>query len=170
MQTRESEYLHSSLREKILEHLFVGEILKSLWLKKIFDVELLRSEVDNVGYDIVISCKRIVRYIQLKASTKEARTSRQKINISLCEKPGGCVIWMQFDAGNLQLGPFLWLGGKPGEQLDIQKKPVAKHTKGNANGTKLERHNVRVLNKGDFKSLATIDDVIFNLFPDLFEI
>ena len=39
----------SSLREKLLEHLFVGELLRTLWRRGARRVELLRAEVDAGG-------------------------------------------------------------------------------------------------------------------------
>lgn len=102
-----SHYLHSSLREKILEHLFIGEILKALWKQNISDIDVLKAEVDSGGYDAVISCNGISRHIQLKASYIGSSTSTQKIQLSLCKKPSGCVIWMQFDQDTLDLGPLL---------------------------------------------------------------
>lgn len=161
----QSHYLHSSLREKILEHLFIGEVLKSLWKKNIRDIEVLKAEVDSGGYDVVISSSGIIRHIQLKASYMGASTSSQKVQLSLGSKQSGCVIWMQFDPDTLDLGPFFWFGGEPGQPLeDISGKKVAKHTKGNAEGVKLERPNLRVLKKADFTMLVTIEDVVSRLF------
>ena len=163
--TDQSHFLHSSLREKILEHLFIGEVLKSLWKKNIRNIEVLKAEVDSGGYDVVISCHRIIRHIQLKASYKGASTSEQKVQLSLGEKPSGCVIWMLFDPDSLVLGPFYWFGGEPGLPLpDISGKKVAKHTKGNAEGEKLERPNLRVLKKADFDKLVTIEKIVSRLF------
>ncbi len=160
-----SHYLHSSLREKILEHLFIGEILKHLWKKNIRDIEVLKAEVDSGGYDVVISCNGISRHIQLKASYNGASTSSQKVQLSLGTKPSGCVIWMQFDQKSLDLGPFFWFGSGPGHTLpDITGKKVATHTKGNAQGEKLERPNLRVLKKADFTKLTMIEEVVFRLF------
>ena len=161
----QSHYLHSSLREKILEHLFIGEVLKSLWKKNIRDIEVLKAEVDSGGYDVVISCGGTIRYIQLKASYKGATTSEQKVQISLGTKPSGCVIWMLFDPDTLDLGPLYWFGGAPGLTFpDISSKKIAKHTKCNAEGLKLERPNLRVLKKADFTKVTTIEDIVFRLF------
>jgi hypothetical protein len=72
---------------------------------------------------------------------------------------------MQFDQETLELGPFYWFGGEPGKPLpDITDKTVAKHTKGNKEGVKLERPNLRVLSKADFTKLTIIDEVVFRLF------
>ena len=58
---------HSSYRERLIEHLFVGEVLRTLWLSGISEVEVLKSEVDGEGYDLVLECRSVVRHIQLKA-------------------------------------------------------------------------------------------------------
>lgn len=42
----------SSYREMLLEHLFVGELLKLLWLSGIHDIEVLKPQVDDAGYDL----------------------------------------------------------------------------------------------------------------------
>src|SRR5690348_2044567 len=49
-----SDYLHSTLRERIVEHVFVGEALRQLWKRGARDVEVLRSEFDAGGYDLVM--------------------------------------------------------------------------------------------------------------------
>ena len=104
---------HSSLREKIIEHLFVGELLRTLWRKGARRVELLRAEVDAGGYDLVLECNGIIRHIQLKSSYRGAKTSRVNINVGLQQKARGCVIWIMFDPHAMEIGPFLWLGNPP---------------------------------------------------------
>ncbi len=54
---RDAHSRYSKLRESIVEHTFVGELLSCLWRMKIYDVEVLRSEVDSAGYDLVIACR-----------------------------------------------------------------------------------------------------------------
>jgi hypothetical protein len=72
---------------------------------------------------------------------------------------------MLFDPISLDLGPFFWFGGKPGQQLpDIYGKKTAKHNKGNAEGEKLERANIRILKKPEFLKLETLEEVVFQLF------
>ena len=158
----------SSYREKLLEHLFIGEVLRALWSKGVTDAELLRPEVDCAGYDVVITCNKIMRHIQLKASHLDSATARQSVNLRLADKPGGCVVWMRFDPTTLELGPFLWFGDSPGKPLpDIRELPVAKHTKGNAHGIKAERPNIRVVSRGQFEAVGTITALIQKLFGSL---
>lgn len=161
---QEHHSLRSSAREKILEHLFVGELSKRLWQRSVHDVEVLRSEVDDSGYDIVLEHADVVRHVQLKSSFRGARTNRQTTSQKLQQKPNGCVVWIVFDPDTLELGPYLWFGGVPGERLRIDHFPVGKHTKGNAQGVKAERPNTRVINRGRFQKLDTLDDLINALF------
>jgi len=136
---------HSSLREKMIEHLFVGELLRTLWRRGAPRVELLRAEVDAGGYDLVLECNGIVRHIQLKSSYRGAKTSRVNINVGLQQKARGCVIWIMFDRRTMEIGPFLWLGNPPDQPTPSLGDRVARHTKGNRFGTKSERPNIRVL-------------------------
>ena len=157
----------SSLREKTLEHLFVGQLLRCLWANGQRDVEALRPEVNDAGYDVAIECSNVTRHIQLKFSFRGATTRQVKVNTRLAAKPSGCVIWLNFDRRDLSLGPFLWFGGKPGKRLpDIADLPVGKHTKANAKGTKAERPNTRVLRRSQFTELTSIEDVVNRLFGD----
>jgi hypothetical protein len=59
---------HSSYREKLLEHLFIGEVQRYLWCQDVTTAELLRPDVDSGGYDLVIACNTVIRHIQLKSS------------------------------------------------------------------------------------------------------
>jgi len=164
----ESDSLHSSRREKLIEHVFVGEVLRNLWCASVHEVDVLRAETDASGYDIVIEVGSVSRHIQLKSSAHSAKTAKQKVNVALGAKRSGCVLWVLFNPATLELGPFLWFGGKPGEPLpDVTDFPVAKHTKGNADGEKAERKNIRVITKGKFTKVPSMPGVIEKLFGPL---
>jgi hypothetical protein len=157
-------YRYSSARENVLEHLFIGELLRCLWCNGVYDAEILRSEVDDSGYDLVVECRGTLRYIQLKTSHREGRTSKQTINAKIEKKPNGCVVWIIFDARTLALGPFRWLGSDPGgPPIDLGTK-LGKHTKGNAAGVKASKPNTRVVRKSSFIELSSIDDLVDRLF------
>ena len=44
--------LLSSYREKLLEHLFVGEVMRYVWLSRVKRLEVLKPQVDDGGYDL----------------------------------------------------------------------------------------------------------------------
>lgn len=156
--------VHSSLREKLIEHLFVGGLLSCLWRSGCRDVEVLRSEVDAGGFDLVIDCKGVLRHIQLKASVKGASTSSVNVNTRLARKPGGCVLWLWFDEETLEIGPLLWFGGEAGMPLPDLGEKIARHTRANSNGMKLDRPGIRTLAKGQFTALQSFEEVAARLF------
>lgn len=154
----------SSLREKIIEHLFVGELLRCLWCKGVHDVEVLRAEVDRNGYDLVLESRGIVRHVQLKSSHRRAKTAALNIHINLQAKPSACVIWIQFDPQTMELGPYLWFGSKAGEAIAPLGDIVARHSKANNEGFKAERRNHRVVKRARFERLSSLDEVAERLF------
>jgi len=155
----------SVYREHLLEHLLVGELLKHAWLEYGAELEVARPEVDRGGYDLVLEARQITRHVQLKASRRDASTSVQKVHVQLAEKPSGCIVWVQFDPRTLALGPFFWFGGAAGQPLpDISGFQIAKHTKANAQGVKLERPRIRTIPKGKFQRIDSVEGLYCNLF------
>ncbi|WP_369742826.1 hypothetical protein AB8S08_11470 [Pseudidiomarina sp. PP-1MA] len=156
---------NSSFREKLIEHLFVGELLKLSWQDYDCSLEVASPEVDNAGYDVIAEDRGIVRHIQLKASYIGGKTANQKVHTRLADKPSGCVIWIYFDQDTLELGPFYFFGSTPGEKLpDLSGMKIARHTKGDQDGYKAERPNIRVIPKGKFKKINSIEEVYDVLF------
>jgi hypothetical protein len=159
--------LHSSYRESLLEHLFAGEIMRHLWLSDFKRLEVLKPQVDDGGYDLVLETASVVRHIQLKATFKGSKVSRFNIHTALASKPSGCVVVLKFDPETLDLGPFYWFGGLPKKPLpDLTEFPIAKHTKGNAEGIKNLRANIRVVPLSRFCEVATIEELSVKLFGD----
>jgi hypothetical protein len=157
--------LHSSYREMVLEHAFIGDLLRYLWTRGVYTVEVLRSEVDASGYDIILEYNAIVRHVQLKSSFAGSTTQSVNVHTKLQRKPGGCVIWIIFNRDTLDVHEFLWFGNPPGEQLpDITQFPIAKHAKADSTGRKNERPDIRVISRKRFTTLRTIADVADSLF------
>jgi hypothetical protein len=162
--TDQALWLHSVAREKVLEHLFVGELLQSLWRNGIYDTEVLRAEVDAGGYDLVLESSGVLRHVQLKSSRRNAKRRHVTINSALMRKPSGCVVWIEFDPETMTIGPFLWLGAEPHQPLPALGERIAKHTRADSTGVKKERPNMRSVPRTRFRTLATMDDVTRELF------
>lgn len=65
----------------------------------------------------------------------------------------------------MEFGPFLYFSDEPNKKLsDISDFPIAKHTKGNADGIKNERPSIRVISKSKFTVLNTIEELYETLF------
>ena len=153
----------SSARENLIEHVFLGELLRGLWRRNIRDLEVLRPEVDSGGYDLALEFRGLTRHLQLKSSYRGARRADVTASVKLLERPSACVLWIFFDPEALSLGPYLWFGGRAGEKIPALGERVARHTKPNALLEKADRPAHRVIAKSRFERLETIDEVIRNL-------
>jgi hypothetical protein len=161
-----AHFKNSTLRERIVEHVFVGEVLRALWRRGVVDVEVLRSEFDAHGYDLVMARGDIVRHIQLKTgrSTKPGDVS---ISVALAGKPSGCVLWISL-SDKLDMGPFFWFGAAPGKKLpSIDAYPSPMRATRNKDGERPQRKNHRLVPAENFQLLASLDDVLEALFGEL---
>ena len=162
---RTAHSTHSTLRERIVEHVFVGEALRSLWRRGIVDVEVLRAEFDAHGYDLVIARGEVVRHIQFKTGTAK-RPGKVSVPLALSAKPAGCVLWIHVTDG-LDLGPFFWFGGPPGAPLPPLNSAVPRRPTHNSQGIRPPRVNHRVIQAAAFQRLETVDEVLVALLGDL---
>ena len=152
---------HSSRREKILENLFSGEVLRELWRRKIYDVDLLHSDIDASGYDVVLELPDGVRHIQLKAST---RRKQIVANGKIVDRPSGCIIVMIVSEVDLSFTEFLWLGDQLGKScLDIRSLPKAKHSKADSTGKKANRKDTYKVSIGNFERLDSFSALVDKL-------
>jgi hypothetical protein len=156
---------NSSYREKLIEHLFIAELLKLSWLHRGCSLEIAKPEVDSAGYDLIAEARGCIRHIQLKTTLIGGKARSQKVHTKLAEKPSGCVVWIYFDEKSLRLGPFYYFGSAAGKPLPrITDYKIAKHTKGDKGGFKAERPNIRVIPIRDFDKLDSIEEVFAQLF------
>jgi hypothetical protein len=162
--TVDSHWLDSSLREKLIEHLFVGDLLRFLWCSGRRDIEVLRAEVDRGGYDLALECRGVLRHVQLKASFRGATAKKVNVNVALARKPAGCVIWIHFDPATMALGPYLWFGGACGEGLPDLGEKLARQPRANSTGQKAQRPGLRELARTRFKRMDAIEEVAHALF------
>lgn len=158
--------LHSTLRERIVEHVFVGDALRTLWRRGITDVEVLRSEFDAHGYDLVMARGQIVRHIQFKTGVR-SKPAPVSVGRALAQKPSGCVIWISVTLG-LDLGPFWWFGGLPGEPLpDLSGFASPRRIGRRETGERPFRANHSKVPASHFMRLSSIDEVLERLFGSL---
>src|SRR5260221_8164563 len=107
----------SSLREQALGHLFLGQLLTFMWQNGTRDIEVLKSEVDRGGYDVVLESNGVIRHIQLKSSFRGSKVREVDVSTKLLRKPGGCILWLEVDPESLALERFYWFGDNAGAAL-----------------------------------------------------
>jgi hypothetical protein len=154
----------SSLREQALGHIFLGQLLAFMWRNGGRDIEVLKSEVDRGGYDVVLEANGIIRHVQLKSSFRGSKVREVDVSTKLLRKPGGCILWLEFDRESLAIEGYYWFGGKAGTALPELGPRVSRHSKGNSDGEKNERPIHRVLTRGRFEALPDISEVVARLF------
>ena len=160
---------HSTLRERIVEHLLAGEALRVFWRRGIRDLEVLRSEFDAYGYDLVLSRGPIVRHIQFRTKLQTSgaaavKPRRVSISRQLGDKPSGCVIWIVVTP-MLELGPYYWFGGLPGEPLpDIDGYRKPKRIGRTAEGNRPPRTNQRTIPTSEFEFVGDLEGILAKLF------
>jgi hypothetical protein len=158
--------------EKLLEYKFVSEITTYGWYSHRKEVKVLRPEVDSSGYDIVLNCNNVNRYIQLKTSDKASKTSKQNLNILLLNEENPCIIWIRYCynkiARLLELEYNFW-GEDVGQKVEIPsriyKTGKKAKRKPRAKAIKKEKLNIKQLSKGAFQEIK-----IETLFCKLFNI
>jgi hypothetical protein len=154
----------SSLREQALGHMFLGQLLAFMWRHDRRDIEVLKSEVDRGGYDVVLESNGIIRHVQLKSSFRGSKVREVDVGLKLLRKRSGCILWLEFDSETLAIERFYWYGGLPGMPLPELGKRISRHTKGNSFGEKNERLVHRVLTRGRFELLVNVSEVVGKLF------
>lgn len=148
--------VHSTLRERIVEHVFVGEALRTLWRRGITDVEVLRSEFDAHGYDLVMGRGAVVRHIQFKTGIR-SKPAPVSVGRALADKPSGCVIWISVSL-TLDLGPFWWFGAVPGQPLpDLSSFASPKRIGRRESGERPLRTNHSKVPASRFRRVETLD-------------
>ena len=160
----ERQFKSSSHREKVVEHVFLGELLRHLWVARIAGVQVLKPEVDASGYDLVLSLGKVIRHVQLKASMLKSSTQSQPIHASLAEHPSGCVVWIVLN-DDLSFAGFRWYGAWPGESLPaLTRFKRAKHSRANAQGEKKEREHTWTVPKKAFDAVPDMAGLVEKLF------
>lgn len=157
---KKSGYEDSSTVEKRMEHIFLSGVLQECWFNRRQIVEVLRTEVDAAGYDLVLQAGGKTRHIQMKASRQGGKTSRQTINRKLANRQGGCAVWIAFDVdentGRAQL-KFRWWGS------DTKDLPAVVGRNPRAGK---ERPNTAILKKSDFELINDTPTLVDRLFGD----
>ena len=125
---------------------------------------MLKGEVDRGGYDVVLESNGVIRHVQLKSSFRGSKVREVDVSMKLLRKPGGCILWLEFDRETLAIERFYWYGAPPGMPLPQLRIRMSLHSKANSQGQKNERPGHRVLAKRDLQTLADISEVVGKLF------
>lgn len=94
---------HSRILERILEHRFIYDLSKQLLLeKKPRILNVLRSEVDAFGFDMVLSTTARTVHIQMKTRSGKKTGSPFRISNELWTLPNAYIVWMLYSSKTLE--------------------------------------------------------------------
>lgn len=156
---KKAGYEESRTVEKLMEHLFLSEVLQECWFRRRQAVEVLRAEVDAAGYDLVLQVDGVLRHVQLKASRQGGKTSSQTVNRKLAKREGGCVVWISYavdeNEGRAKLTYRWW----------DRKVKTLPDSVGRDPRTRRDRPGTAVLKKSDFDLVESTPELVDRLFP-----
>jgi hypothetical protein len=155
----------SSSFERIIETIFLGELLQEMWFVRRQLVDVMHSTVDAFGYDLVLQAGDVIRHVQMKARKKGSRTSRYNLSTQLRAQPAACALLIDWEAVDGRIhSSYRFFGNGPGERIPELGEVVAKNSRGNAQGVKGLRPGLRVVPAGKFRPVADIAELATWLF------
>ena len=114
---------------------------------------------DYKEYDSKLKARAVILYF------KALNAGRFPIRARIIDRGSFCQIY--FDENTLELGPFYYFGSQPGQSLpSLEDSKVAKHTKGDRDGHKATRPNIREVNKGSFTRYDSVQAIYQALFGE----
>lgn len=160
-------YLKSTFYEQLVEHVFIADVLQEAWYRFGKTVEVLRSEVDASGYDVVFECNGVLRHVQLKTSMPNKK-GPQPVNVALAKKPSGCVVWLvrheDRETCRMRLS-FRFFGGDPGQPLpSLAGFALGRRPTPNKEGIKPLRQSIRKVPYGQFVNVPSTAALVERLF------
>jgi hypothetical protein len=155
--------------EKALQHTFIASLYQRIWQDERCPLlEVSSAEIDNRGYDVVLTVGHVTRHVQLKSTKEKGGCSAVNISLELEAKPSGCVVWYTYDPSTLGLKQFRFFGGEPGKRLpDISNQKKTKQTRANAAGVKAHRRNHRRVKRSDFRIANDLPELITWVFGEM---
>jgi hypothetical protein len=158
----------SSYVENVLRHSLVAEISSVIWQRDPFSgLHVFNSEVDDSGFDLVLTLGPQVRYVQLKQAHEEKVPTHCSVRLSFAVNPGSCVVLMSHSIATLRLTAFRFFGGVPSapmssiEEMRHSKAPGRR----NAAGERKIRGNYRDVPVKEFLGPFTVTQLADVLFP-----
>jgi hypothetical protein len=102
---------NSRFFDNLLEHRFLFDLRRHLVLrKKPLLLNVLQSEVDAFGFDLVLSVGEHTYHIQMKTRSGAPPATSYDLAESLWRLPNACAIWMLYDASTIEPTGYYLLG------------------------------------------------------------
>jgi hypothetical protein len=157
----------SSHVENILTHALVAKIAQELWTRDPWlDLQVFTSDVDDSGFDLVLGCKGVMRYIQIKQTHLQGRAVKYSLRLDFARMVGACAIVLVYQANTLEIDHCLYFGGDCGERLPSIEDHRVSQSPGRrgADGVRKVRENYRDVPRRAFLGPLSIGNLVDKLF------
>lgn len=118
----------SLYREHLFAQLFVADLLKAAWVGGYPPLEVAHPEVDFQGYDLILTCGRVTRHVQVKGGRRLSRRGRRARCFGI--QAVACVIFLRptvFGAVDIRF-VYRFFGAAPGQPLTLTGLRTARAT------------------------------------------
>jgi hypothetical protein len=160
----------SSYVENVLRHALVAGLSSVVWNRDPFAaLQVFNSEVDDSGFDLVLSLGSDVRYIQIKQAHSNKVATHCSVRLSFAALAGSCVVLMSHSARDLTLTSFRFFGGGPSEPMASidAMRPTKAPGRRNAAGERKVRMHDRDVPVRQFQGPLSIEQLVNVLFPSV---
>jgi hypothetical protein len=161
----------STYVENVLTHGFLYQLSREAWkLSPGHNLQIAKAEVDDSGYDVVLTLGKHVRYIQLKQAHHLKKNNRVSIQLAFSRIVGSCIVVIRYHAESLEITGFHFYGSKPTEpMLSIDGLPPSRlsgRIDRNTNMNKIREHYRDIPHKPLGECLEA-SRLLAVLFPEL---
>jgi len=157
----------SSHVENVLTHALIAKIAQELWRRDPWlELQVFKADVDDAGFDLVLGCQGVMRFIQIKQTHLQGKAVKYSIRLDFARLKGACAVVLVYNAANLEIDHCLFFGGTPGEPMpDIEANPVSiSPGRRTADGERKERENYRDVPRRAFTGSQDMPELVNRLF------
>lgn len=157
----------SSHVENVLTHSLIAKIAQELWRRDPWlDLQVFKADVDDAGFDLVLGCNGIMRFIQIKQTHLQGNAVKYSMRLNFARLKSACAVVLVYNAADLEIDHCLFFGGAPGEPMpDIEGNPTSLLPgRRTADGKRKSRENYRDVPRREFQRLLHTSELVDRLF------
>jgi hypothetical protein len=157
----------SSYVENVLTHQLVAGLAGALWQQDPnTPLSIFNAEVDDSGFDLVLSCRQRLRYLQIKQVHLGGRAAKFSARLDFSHMIGSCVVVIVHRENDLAIDHFLFYGG-PHDQampaIGAHKASIVPGRRG-VDGVRKIRNHYRDIPRRRFMKVNSAAELLVSLF------
>ncbi|QRM18433.1 hypothetical protein GBK02_02965 [Dechloromonas sp. TW-R-39-2] len=159
----------SSYVENVLTHSMIAALAGELWRRDPeVRMDILRTEVDESGFDLVLTMSGRTRFVQIKQVNSEGKNKSFSVRTDFTLMPGSCVVVIVHRDFDLAIEGYRYFGATPNDPMpsvdgfNSSVLPGRRDKEGN----KKVREHYRDIPGPRFRKLPSVSDLLDALFPN----